>query len=90
MICAYLSFLISYRNVFVLQTELKIPPFKLELACMFITGAINYLNNLGDIFWDTLYYVVPLFVLASQDQRSVAVKVGTNNAKFGLNLTPFD
>ena len=85
MISLYLGSLISYRNVFVLQTELKIPPFKLELSCMFITGAVNYSNNLEDIFWDTLYYVVPLFVLASQDQRSVVVKIGTNIAKFGLN-----
>ena len=48
LICAYLSFLISYRNVFVLQTELWIPLFKWNMSqpsSMFVAREIRKTSN---------------------------------------------
>ena len=48
LICWYLSFLISYRNFFVLQTELWIPLFKWNMSqpsSMFVAREIRQTSN---------------------------------------------
>ena len=57
--CLYLGSLILYRNVFVLQMDLRIPPFKLNIdqpSIMFLTREVRLSKPIvARFFWDTLY-----------------------------------
>ena len=71
--CSYLGSLISYRNVFVLQTEQWIPPFKLNMSqpsSMFVVGDIIQ-TILDAFFWDTLYLILNIWYSLSDTQYTI-------------------